>query len=125
MRATIVFLLVMSLAVATPAVAEWTFIVRSNGGDQYFYDPSTLQKGARPRAWFLINFSSPTRYGDMSAMTFTEADCSEGKKRQLAARFYADPMAASNPTTTDDKTQQWVYAAPGTIDELTQRILCK
>jgi hypothetical protein len=106
MKVAIVFLLMSLSAVATPAAAEWTFITGNDIGDQFFIDLSTLKKGARPRAWVMTSYSARTKHGDTSSKTLREADCSEGKIRYLAARFYLEPMGAGAPLKMIDQPQE-------------------
>jgi hypothetical protein len=125
MRAAIVFLLAMLSAVATPAAAEWTFIVENGSGDQFFIDLATLKKGARPRAWVLTNSSTSTKYGDLSSKMLYEADCREERIRVLAGRFYTEPMGAGPPSTSGDQPQEWGYVTPNSAEERIAHILCR
>jgi hypothetical protein len=125
MKAAIVFLLVSLSAVATPVAAEWTYITENDIGDQFFIDLSTFKNGARPRAWFMTSYSAKTKLGNMSSKTLREADCSEGKIRYLAARFYTEPMGAGALTSMIDQSQDWEYVTPNTITEEIARFLCR
>jgi hypothetical protein len=124
MRAAIVFLLAMLSAVATPASAGWTFIGENNTGDQFFIDLSTLKKGARPRAWFMSNYSAKTKQGVLSSKILREADCREEKIRVLAARFYSTPMGTGDLMFSIDESQEWTYVTPNTVEEEYARTLC-
>lgn len=123
MKAAIVFLLAMLSAVATPAAAEWTPI-GENAGGQFFIDLATLKKGARPRAWVLTNYSTSSKYGDLSSKTLYEADCREERIRVLAGRFYTEPMGAGPPSTSGDQPQEWGYVTPNSAEERIAHILC-
>lgn len=95
MRAAIIFLLAMLSAVAKPAAAEWTFFGETGSGDQYFVDLSTLKKGARPRAWFMTNYSAGTEEGVLSDKILREADCSEEKIRLCSVWIFLCLIAPS------------------------------
>lgn len=124
MKTSITFLLVVLSAVATPAAAEWTLIGENARGSRYFIDLATFKKGARPRAWFLTNYSKRTKGGDLSDKGLEEADCSEGKIRLLAVRFYTEPMGEGIVSTSNDHPGEWSYVTPGGVDEEMVRILC-
>lgn len=126
MKTVTIFLFAMLSAVATPAAAaEWTFIGKNSGGDQYFIDLATLKKGARPRAWFMTNYAERTELGDLSDKILREADCGAEKTRFLASRFYTEPMGGGIPSGTNDKPREWTYVTPGGVDEEIFRILCR
>jgi hypothetical protein len=125
MKAAVICLMVILYAVATPADAGWTFIAENGSGDQFFIDLATFKKGARPRGWTLGNYAVRTEFGDLSHKRLLEADCSEGKIRTLAARFYTEPMGGGVPSTSNDLPSDWYYVTPGTITEEIARILCR
>jgi hypothetical protein len=124
MKASITFLLVMLSAVATPASAEWTEIGKNQAGTQYFIDLTTLKKSARPRAWVMASFSKRSELGIFSAKTLDEIDCSEGKIRALARRYYTEPMGGGT-VESDDRLGEWRYVTPNSAEEHIASILCR
>ena len=124
MRAAIVFVLAMLSAVATPAAAEWTSIAENPDGDQFFIDLATLKIGTRSKAWFMTNYSARTKYGDLSDKSLREVDCSEGKIRFLAGRFYTEPMGLGSVRISYDEPSAWWYVTPMAVEAKMFRIMC-
>jgi hypothetical protein len=125
MKAAIVFLLMSLSAVTTPAAAEWTPIGENTRGTRYFIDLATFKKGARPRAWFLTNYSERTKGGDLSDKSLREADCREERIRILADRYYTEPMGEGPLRVAYDHPGEWIYVTPKSMDEEMLRILCR
>jgi len=125
MRAAIVFLLATLSSVATPAAVEWTWVAESPFGYQYFIDFSTLKKGARPKAWFLTNYSARNEFGDLSSKTLNEADCGEVKIRTIASRHYKEPDGTGTPSSVNYQPREWGFVTPNTPLEVMVRVLCQ
>jgi hypothetical protein len=121
--ATFIISLALCL-VSVPAAAEWTSVVKSIDGNELFFDPATLKKGARPRAWFMLNYAKPTELGVSSSVTLREADCSEDKTRPISWRFYVGPMGGGNLFFSDNAPGEWDYASPGSMTAELIKILC-
>lgn len=119
------FMLSLTLClVSAPAAAEWTFIGVNTIGDQFFVDLATLKKGARPRAWTMVNYFARSKYGDLSNKSLREIDCSEDKMRFLADRFYTEPMGGGAPSSASDQPSEWSYLTPNSMNEEMARTIC-
>lgn len=124
MRVTIFALPLLLLLTSVSAAAEWTSFVETENGHVYFVDFSTYKKTSTPRAWFLVNYASRDKFGDMSAIILKEADCREDKWRGISWRYYKGQMGEGGLSTSQDNTGEWVYAHPGSVSAGIIKILC-
>jgi len=109
---------------ATRAFAELIYIGENSFGDSLYLDKSTVQKEPSPRAWVLIDYSTPSRSGARSSLTLYEADCLERSVRDLAVRLYSKRMGDGYMDSINGDGK-WSYAAPHTIGWGIFKALCE
>lgn len=111
---------------ALPAFAGWKKMGESDG-IRIYSDPSTYKalSSERRRAWLLVDLDQIDQFGAKSYRLFVESSCSENKYRFLNQTLFRSPMAAGQPLFSEDKTSEWMHAAPGTIGQGFLKILCK
>jgi hypothetical protein len=122
--ALLVLLSIPLFLVTTPALAEWTQFGKNSDGDQFFVDISSVKRGAKPRGWFMLTLMKPTSSGNFSFKHLFEADCGQDRIRILAYRAYELPMGGGSPSASSDQADGWVFADPGSTNEITLEILC-
>lgn len=124
MRIAILLLPLLSFLISPSALAEWTRFGKNSDGDQFFVDVSSLKRGAKPRGWFMLTLMKPTSSGNFSFKHLFEADCAQDRIRILAYRAYELPMGGGSPSASSDQADGWVFADPGSTNEITLEILC-
>lgn len=112
------------LFVSSSAYAVWLPVVASESGSKYFVDPETIKKGKMARAWFLSESPTVSRYGDRSGRELIEADCKEGRLRNLSHAIFSGSMGSGSTLAVDNKPSEWSYVAPNTVNEDIFRLLC-
>jgi hypothetical protein len=122
--AILVLLSIPFLLVSPPALAEWTQFGKNSDGDQFFVDISSVKRGVKPRGWFMLTLMKPSSSGNFSFKHLFEADCAQGRIRILAYRAYELPMGNGSPSASSDQADGWVFADPGSTNEVTLGILC-
>lgn len=115
---------------ASAAHADWVFLTQSAAGDRFYVDPDTRKAGEFPRVWIMGNYVSPVVVGMKketirSGKDLQEADCSEGKLRSLSLIAYGSSGGMGEVVQTENDPKSWIYAAPGSINEVIFRYLCE
>ena len=116
--------LLLALAAASPASAEWTH--QGSTSDVNFYiDLSTIKKSAEVRrVWQLQNRNIPSKSGTRSLRALSEYDCKEGKYRIIQIDTFSEAMAQGTPLSTDPTPGQWHFIAPGTPFADSLKLVC-
>lgn len=99
------FLVSLLMLIASPAWAEWTYVVSSASGDERFIDMETIRKEGNVRkVWQLINFANPNQYGWNSQRGRIEIDCKNETVQLLGSSAFADKFAKGKAVFEAEKS---------------------
>lgn len=122
-------ILVCLAALSGNACAEWTVINSADGVTQYA-DKATMRRSGRTvKMWTLTDYLKampfpPDKYYS-SAVTLSEYDCADQRRRVLKKSFYAGQMRVGEMVFSTDSPWEWDYVEPGTVGEYLLQVACK
>ncbi len=117
-------LLLLLLLVSLPVKAEWRLFAENNSSTKWYVDLATIKRGSLPRAWFLLDYPAPTPSGTHSIKMLYQANCAEGRLREMSMHIYREPFGNGNPSSISNQFGEWEYPPPGTVVADMFFILC-
>ena len=121
MKIFFIVLLVMFHQIAFSA--NWEFVSKSIGNTSYI-DRTSIKKGIKPKAWFLMDYSEPSKYNDFSHIEYIEANCKEGTLRIIKVATFNGNMGNGEATFINNPKNQIDYPVPGSVNESFFTALC-
>lgn len=108
---------------SSQAFAEWTYLVRSQGGGaEYYVDNQSIKRGSR--AWVLTNFSQPLNGIASSSIGLAKVDCQGERIGWLSQTFYPEIMGKGTPISTEPESN-WEFVIPNSVDSVLLKKICK
>ncbi|WP_435001149.1 surface-adhesin E family protein [Sulfitobacter sp. MF3-043] len=103
---------------------EWVMYVEKANGDQYFYDPSRVERIDTLRhVWSGIRYKTSVM-GASSFLSFLEINCSEQTQKILQSTFFTDAHWENAAMKTDTKQKPKKEIAVGSATERLAQIVC-
>lgn len=119
-RILFVFLLTSSL----PASAVWVWVADASD-TSYYIDPTTLKKQGPSRVvWELADYKEASQYGNFSAISRLEYDCSAERKRLLTSAFYTGKMGTGSVIASNSKASEWDHHPPSSVGNVLLKLIC-
>lgn len=107
----------------SPSFAEWEEVSASVSGNTFYVDIDRIKRnGGYTYFWELRDYLKPDKFGDLSSKTLIELDCNTPRRhRTLSSTYHTQPMGKGAPSTTDNRTGEWVYDIPtgSVVEEIT------
>ena len=122
--------LTLVMLFASPAWADWEFVVETESGTQVFIDFQTVRKEAhRVKVWQLTNFPKPQNtssvQGISSLRTRYEIDCKEETSRTLAITAFPEQYASGKELGHQGESNKWEHIAPRSTHSEILKKVCK
>lgn len=110
-------ILIFALLFSTSSFAEWTYVTKTAVGDNFYVDIERIRKnGEFVYFWSMVDSLKPTKYGDLSAKIYHQAECKLFRYKNLSVHFYKEPMGGGTSDTITPP-EEWVYPMPGSAEE--------
>lgn len=124
------YLLALLMLIASPAWADWEFVVETESGTQVFIDFQTVRKeGNRVKVWQLTNYSklefTPSGLGVVSLRTRFEIDCKEETFLILAIAAFSEKNAGGKMLGEEGESNKWVHIVPRSTQSAVSNKVCK
>jgi len=124
------YLLSLLMLIASPAWAEWEFVVETESGTQVFIDFQTVRKEAhRVKVWQLTNYpklqNTPSGLEIFSLRTRYEFDCKEETSRMLAITAFPEQYARGKELGHEGESNKWEHIAPRSTHSEVLKKVCK
>ena len=124
------YLLSLLMLIASPAWAEWEFVVETESGTQVFIDFQTVRKEAHSvKVWQLTNYpklqNTPSGLGIFSLRTRYEFDCKEETSRMLAITAFPEQYARGKELGHEGESNKWEHIAPRSTHSEVLKKVCK
>lgn len=116
--------LAVLLSASLPASAVWVWVADAGETSRYI-DPTTLKKQGPSRViWELTDYKAPTAYGNLSAISRWEYDCSADRKRLLTSAFYSGKMGTGSVISSNSSTSEWDHHPPNSVGSALSKLIC-
>jgi len=127
MKKLIILLLITStLLFSSNCWGNWTKVVSSSNGDDYYADvEKTKKKGDYVYLWMLIDFIEPNKLGTMSQIRYLKIDCSNNRTNLLKIQSFNVPMAQGVLVDEFSPKTGWETIAPKTVNEYLREKSCQ
>jgi hypothetical protein len=103
--------------------AKWNSIANANG-NKFYVDTDRIRfNNDNVFWWSLVNLFEPFKKS-FSILSYREGDCNTYKFRGLTISSYSKAWGKGKLITDGNKTTQWKFAKPGTIDEIMLDTVC-
>jgi hypothetical protein len=99
---------------AGPVWAEWVEYGKSEDGDRYYFDPSTIKGRDTKRVWTRVESATKTPGGWLSARGLEEWDCPNERRRILQLETFLQSNLRQSKDTHSGPFD-WLYISPGTF----------
>ena len=110
---------------SSPLFADWIFFKKNSDGNSFFYDDKTIIRNNETILfWTLVSYKEKDEFGDMSAIVYTELDCSTIRFKWLDSTYYNQPMGKGN-INANFPSDEWVYAQPNSVGNRLMNHICK
>jgi hypothetical protein len=109
------------------ANANWVEIMADkNGNTEYLAYDLISEHDAFVYYWILIDFIKPTKWGDLSAKSYYQGDCSKFGSRVLKYIFHKQAMGKGQESVEDAVDPKWHYPRqpPKSLAGFTLRRVC-
>jgi hypothetical protein len=132
MRAARGVLMVLLLAAAAPARADWVpvdkgdrgFFSAFSGGTRYYIDPTSIaREGNIRRVWEIHDLGDKGPQGERSVLASVEYDCVEKRMRTVKATGKSQAMARGEIIPLRAAFDDWIVLQPGRDDATLFKIL--
>ena len=120
-------LLFFIISFISPSYGEWKFVVKNQGGSNYYVDKDNIRKhDGNIFVWELVDFLKPNSLGHLSAGTYIQLDCKSLRFKYLSFAFYKQPMGNGTPEVSKPvkQLQGWQYPPPNTSQEYVKKFIC-
>jgi hypothetical protein len=119
------YLVLLLMAFALPASAEWV----QHGSISWaavYHDPSTIKKNGRfAQVWELQDLKQRHKDGELSRLVLVEYDCKNNHKRIIALVTRSNQMGGGETLSSDYMPTDWNYSPPDSVAAAGQSIVCK
>lgn len=113
----------MLLVVCCSASAEWTLIGESSRAQIYIDFETTEKKQGTIFIWQLTNVFDEAPYKSLA--TKMEYDCKQKRSRAHQEARYSEHFMSGQTISNQAYSDEWLFAAPGTISMKIINTLCK
>ena len=122
-------ILIVMLLISHQAFAAWTMLDKTENGDAYSIDFSTMKNvNGNKRVWTLVNYLKPMKYAGKEIYSGTilrEIDCNEQKYRFLSIFAYSEINAKGVVVETLGPEVDWRYSPPDSVGLGIVNAVCK
>ena len=75
--------------------------------------------------WSILDYSKPTKYGDVSSKVYKQVDCELFRYKYLSDSYYKESMAEGEITSSSNEPdKEWNYPPPESLNELVLKSVC-
>ena len=128
MRKPILILSLMFIVtLSSPSYAKWTKVDETADGNIFYVDVERIRKvDGYVYWWDLTDLLKPTKFGDLSAKTYSQGDCKLFRFKRLSFSFHKEPMGGGSGDTQKPvkKYQGWKYPSPNSSNETILKKVC-
>ena len=117
-------LLVSTAICSTPSYSEWTNVGTNVRGTTYYLDFDRLRKhDGFVYYWWLSDLAEQDQYGDLSYISYNQADCKLFRYKHLSSSYHSGPMGTGvrNDVSPPD---EWYYPTPASSNEHILNQIC-
>jgi hypothetical protein len=115
----------VAMIVATPALAEWVKVGRSDAAVHYV-DPATVHRdGNLRRVWAMQDMVETSVGGVRSIRALQEYDCAETRFRFISIATHSGPMAGGAILARHELRDEWSARKGGTNASVIEKIVCE
>ena len=121
-------LLFSTLMFSTPSYGEWTKVIGSVTGDNFYVDLDRIRKhSGYVYVWRLADYLKPTKTGMLSDKSYDQVDCKLFRHKWLSVSFHIKPMGGGigENVKVPEKHKGWKYPPPGSVAETVLKEVCK
>ena len=124
------FWIVVSLTMALPSHAEWTFVASMSKPKiaKFYVDDRTIKRNAKYTYYWLLTDYAEQQEGQppyRSAKTYYEADCNVPMKmRGIVYHLYTGQRGDGTSDTAKPNAPDWEFPAPDTVGEAHLEFAC-
>ena len=125
MKKIIFTLLFSTLVFSSPSYADWTKVSTSVNGNTFYVDFDRIRKhDGYVYYWRLSDYLKPTKYGVLSAKSYSQVDCKAFRYKRLSISYYTNSMGNGTPSTSDTVQTEWNYPPPNSAIEIILNSVC-
>ena len=120
-------LLLLFLAmISFNSYGEWTKAGEAMNGATMYVDFKRVKKqGGFVYFWSILDYSKPTKYGDLSSKVYKQVDCELFRYKYLTDSYYKESMAEGEITSSSNEPdKEWNYPPPESLNELVLKSVC-
>jgi hypothetical protein len=97
----------------------------STSGNTFYVDYERVRKHmGSTYYWYLVDYITPNKYGELSAKNYIQGDCILFRIRYLSGSAHQRPIDAGAGKVFPAKNTQWEYPPPNTIMEDMLKSVC-
>ena len=125
MKKIIFTLLLSTLVFSSPSYADWTGVSTNADGDTFYVDFDRIRKhDGYVYYWRLSDYLKPTKYGVLSAKSYSQVDCKAFRYKRLSISYYTNSMGNGTLSLSENVLREWEYLPPNTVGETTLNSVC-
>ena len=125
-KITLLLVIIFTFLFSTTSWGDWNYVGESSIGRKYYYDKDRIRKsGKYIYFWMLIDYIKPSKFGDLSGVSYTELDCSIFRFKRLKLQFYNESMGEGKMTTDEIPDKEWWYPKPDSYNEYMFNKICE
>ena len=111
-----------------PSYADWKPVSKSvETGNTFYVDLERIrQSKGYVYFWYLEDYLTKDKYGDLSSTMFMQVDCNLFSLKVLKFHFYKKSMGEGDADIQDPvkEVQSWIYATPKSNYEYMLKVVC-
>ncbi len=116
-------------ALASNAVAGWTFSAGNDNSSEYVDTDSKWYSDGTVKMWTLRDFRQLKSLGDnisyLSSIDLYEFDCVKKRARSIQGANFQGQMREGKIVYSGSEINEWRYVLPGSFGEESLKIACK
>jgi hypothetical protein len=94
-------ILLFSILISFNSHAKWTEIINSIGGDTYYINTENIKEHNGYSYWWeLVDYIKPTKYGDLSNISYNQVNCATSGRKTLSSSWYKHNMGKGTAQTS-------------------------
>ena len=119
-------ILLFSLLISFNSYGEWIEVGKSVKGAIVYVDFERIRKqGGFVYYWKILNYSKPSKYGDLSSKVYEQVDCELFRYKYLTDSYYKESMGKGEITGgSNEPDKEWNYPPPQSLKEKVLKSVC-
>ena len=122
-----IFTFLFTVMFSSISFAGWTKVSENVSGSSFYLDLERIRNhDGFVYFWSLTNYLKPDEWGDLSAISYDQGDCTLFRYKFLTKMFYKEPMGGGRGETipVPEKFKDWQYPVPDSSSESSLKEVC-